>query len=267
MLTNPRPTDTGAAVAHDRVYRALRTRIMHGEVGPGEAMTLRGLGREFGVSMTPAREAVPRLVSEGALFLSASGRVSTPELSNERIEELAAIRALLEPELSARALPRAHPALIERMDAINTTIAQNIARRDAVGYIRSNLEFHRTLYLRAQAPAMLALAETVWLQLGPDDARPLRAAQPHRTAAAPPPDPRRARGRGRARTAPCRARRRHPGAEAARRVRAAFIFPQIRKPEAQRRAGLDAPRGASPSARGCDATVRNPPHGAIGSRA
>ncbi|TMV55563.1 FCD domain-containing protein, partial [Thioclava sp. BHET1] len=33
--------------------------------------------------------------------------------------------------------------------------------------IRTNLEFHRTLYLRAQAPAMLAMAETVWLQLGP----------------------------------------------------------------------------------------------------
>ncbi|MFT6695053.1 MAG: DNA-binding GntR family transcriptional regulator, partial [Paracoccaceae bacterium] len=31
----------------------------------------------------------------------------------------------------------------------------------------SNLEFHRTLYLRAQAPAMLAMVETVWLQLGP----------------------------------------------------------------------------------------------------
>lgn len=37
----------------------------------------------------------------------------------------------------------------------------------AIAYIRHNLEFHRTLYLRAQAPAMLALAETVWLQLGP----------------------------------------------------------------------------------------------------
>lgn len=167
MLMNPRPTDSGAAVAHDRVYRALRSRIMHGEVGPGAAMTLRGLGREFGVSMTPAREAIRRLVSEGALFLSASGRVSTPELSNERIEELAAIRALLETELAGRALPRAHPALIERMESINATIARHIAERDAIGYIRTNLEFHRTLYLRAQAPAMLALAETVWLQLGP----------------------------------------------------------------------------------------------------
>lgn len=167
MLMNPRPTETGAAVAHDRVYRALRTRIMHGEVGPGQAMTLRGLGAEFGVSMTPAREAVRRLVSEGALFLSTSGRVSTPELSNERIEELAAIRALLEPELAARALPRAHPALIDRMGAINGAIGRAVASRDPVAYIQGNLEFHRTLYLRAQAPAMLALAETVWLQLGP----------------------------------------------------------------------------------------------------
>lgn len=167
MLMNPRPTETGAAVAHDRVYRALRSRIMYGEVGPGEAMTLRGVGREFGVSMTPAREAVRRLVSEGALFLSTSGRVSTPELSNERIEELASLRALLEPELASRALPRAHPALIDRMEAINGQIAHVIAKRDPVGYIRTNLEFHRTLYLRAQAPAMLAMVETVWLQMGP----------------------------------------------------------------------------------------------------
>lgn len=167
MLINPRPSEQTAAVAHERVYRALRSRIMHGEILPGRAMTLRGIGQEFQVSMTPAREAVRRLVSEGALFLSASGRVSTPELSNERIEELAALRALLEPELAARALPRAHMALIERMENTNSAIAGVIHTGDAIAYIRHNLEFHRTLYLRAQAPAMLALAETVWLQLGP----------------------------------------------------------------------------------------------------
>ncbi len=140
---------------------------MHGEIAPGEALTLRGIGKEFDVSMTPAREAVRRLVAEGALFLSASGRVSTPELSDERIEELASLRAMLEPELASRALPRAHFALIERLEAINDGVSQMVARHDATGYIRMNLEFHRTLYLRAQAPAMLAMAETVWLQLGP----------------------------------------------------------------------------------------------------
>lgn len=166
MVIQPRPIDPTTA-AHERVYRTLRTRIMHGEIGPGEALTLRGIGKDFAVSMTPAREAVRRLAAEGALFLSSSGRVSTPELSNERIEELATLRAMLEPELASRALPRAHFALIDRLEAINNGVSQMVLRHDATGYIRMNLEFHRTLYLRAQAPAMLAMTETVWLQLGP----------------------------------------------------------------------------------------------------
>ena len=166
MLSQPRAIDPSTP-AHERVYRTLRQRIMHGEIGPGEALTIRGIGKNFDVSMTPAREAVRRLAAEGALFLSSSGRISTPELSNERIEELATLRALLEPELASRALPRAHFALIERLEAINNGVSQMIARHDATGYIRMNLEFHRTLYLRAQAPAMLAMTETVWLQLGP----------------------------------------------------------------------------------------------------
>ena len=165
-MIQPRPIDPKIA-AHERVYRAMRTRIMHGEIAPGEALTLRGIGKEFDVSMTPAREAVRRRVAEGSLFLSSSGRVSTPALSNERIEELATLRAMLEPELASRALPRAHFALIDRLEAINHGVSQMISRQDAAGYIRMNLEFHRTLYLRAQAPAMLAVTETVWLQLGP----------------------------------------------------------------------------------------------------
>ncbi|RRH73943.1 GntR family transcriptional regulator [Falsigemmobacter faecalis] len=166
MVLRARPSDS-ALSAHDRLYRVLRTRVMHGELPPGQALTLRGLAKEFEMSVTPVREALQRLVAEGALTLSSSGRVSTPELTNERIEELAAIRAMLEPELAARALPRAHFALIDRLSAINDLIAQAVLMKDPIAYIRANLEFHRTLYLRAQAPAMLAMTETVWLQLGP----------------------------------------------------------------------------------------------------
>ncbi len=166
MTLAARPAEA-SSLAHDRVYRHLRSRIMHGDLPPGQALTLRGLGKEYEVSMTPARESVRRLVAEGALIMSPSGRISTPELSNDRIEELAALRALIEVELASRALPRAHFALIDRMQTINAAIAEAVQRGDAVSYIRTNLEFHRTLYLRAQAPAMLAMAETVWLQMGP----------------------------------------------------------------------------------------------------
>ncbi len=161
------PMRDTASAAHEWVYRQLRTRVMYGDIAPGQSLTLRGVGKQYDVSMTPVREAVRRLVAEGALTMSQSGRVSTPELSNERIEELAALRALIEVELATRALPRAHLALIERLQTINTSVAEAVAHRDAVSYIRTNLEFHRTLYLRAQAPAMLAMTETVWLQMGP----------------------------------------------------------------------------------------------------
>jgi DNA-binding GntR family transcriptional regulator len=156
-----------APAAHDRVYRSLRQQVMLGEIPPGAALTLRGIGASFGVSMTPAREAVRRLVAEGALSLSSSGRVQTPEIGPDRIEELAALRALIEPELAARAQPRVYPALIDRLRAINATVDQMVVQKNAGGYLRANLEFHRTLYLRAQAPAMLATVENVWLQLGP----------------------------------------------------------------------------------------------------
>ncbi|SLN61306.1 HTH-type transcriptional regulator McbR [Aquimixticola soesokkakensis] len=166
MLSPQRPADNKQS-AYERVYRSLRGQIMHGEFTPGQALTLRGIAKQFDVSMTPARETVQRLVADGGLMMSSSGRVFTPELSPERLEELASIRALIEPELASRALPRAHMALIERLELINSQIALVVAKHDDVGYIRANLEFHRTLYLRAQAPAMLALTETVWLQLGP----------------------------------------------------------------------------------------------------
>lgn len=152
---------------HERVYRSLRSRIMHGEINAGMPLTIRGIADSYGVSMTPSREAVRRLSAEGALSVSATGRVTAPLLSIDRIEELASIRALLEPELACRAQPRAHMALIERLYTINGVVSQAIVKNDPMAYIRSNLEFHRTLYLRAQAPAMLAIVETVWLQLSP----------------------------------------------------------------------------------------------------
>ena len=74
MVLRARPSDS-ALSAHDRLYRSLRVQVMHGELPPGHALTLRGLGAQFGVSMTPVREAVQRLVAEGALTLSSSGRI------------------------------------------------------------------------------------------------------------------------------------------------------------------------------------------------
>ena len=152
---------------HERIYRSLRLRIMFGEIIPGKTFSIRGLAEEFSVSMTPVRDATRRLVAEGALTMSSSGRISAPQLNSYRVEELFSIRLLLEPQLAIRAAPRVHATLIERLSKINNLIEEMIARGNQEKYLKINIEFYKTLYLRAQAPAMLTVLETVWLQLGP----------------------------------------------------------------------------------------------------
>ncbi len=153
--------------AHERVYRALRRRILHGELAPGQALTLRGVAEALGVSMTPARDAVRRLSAERALETTPTGRVLAPALAPGALAELTAARALLEPELAARALPHVDAALIALLRRIDADVDAAIAHGDAAFYVRANAEFHATLYAAAQAPALLALVESVWLQLNP----------------------------------------------------------------------------------------------------
>jgi DNA-binding GntR family transcriptional regulator len=153
--------------AHERVYQALRLRILHGALAPGQAVTVRGLAEALGVSMTPAREAVRRLIAERALAMTPTGRVQAPVPSPADLDALTAARALLEPELAARAMPRIDPALIARLRACDADVNRALRDGDPAAYVRANTDFHAALYAAAQAPALVALVESVWLQLNP----------------------------------------------------------------------------------------------------
>jgi DNA-binding GntR family transcriptional regulator len=56
---------------------------------------------------------------------------------------------------------------IQAMMEIDSTIDRCLSQGDAAGYVRANTAFHATLYARAEAPALLALVESVWLQTAP----------------------------------------------------------------------------------------------------
>lgn len=161
------PRSEGGIPAHEAVYRALRGQILDGALAPGASLTLRGVAERLGVSMTPAREAVRRLVAERALAMTASGRVAVPVPDAAALEELFRARALLEPELARRALPNADKRLIEHLRKLDNAVGHNLDTGDAAGYVRANNAFHAALYARAASPALMALVESVWLQTSP----------------------------------------------------------------------------------------------------
>jgi DNA-binding GntR family transcriptional regulator len=153
--------------AHETVYRALRERILFGELTPGQAVTIQGLIDQLGAGMTPVREAIRRMTAEGALVFQGNRRVCVPILSQANLDELAFARSALEKQLVFLAAQRATPEDISHLRTIDAALDGAILRGDVGTYLRHNYEFHKALYRMANAPILTHLADGLWLQFGP----------------------------------------------------------------------------------------------------
>lgn len=136
----PRQTVTGATVAE------LRRRILSGAVAAGEALRQDALAREFGISRIPLREAFHQLAAEGLVTLHPHRGAVVTALSAADIAELFDLRAMLEPDLIRRAVPRLNAADFERAETILTEYAAAIGRGDLEAYGELNREYHLSLY-------------------------------------------------------------------------------------------------------------------------
>jgi len=153
--------------AHAQVYQQLREQILFGEMAPGQAVTIQGLAKALGVGMTPVREAIRRLISDGALMFQGNRRVSVPQLSASDVEQLVYLRKTMESELTRRAAKRISDAAIGELDHLDRLLDQAISVGNVVGYLANNYQFHARLYEQANAPVIADLVNRVWLRFGP----------------------------------------------------------------------------------------------------
>ena len=153
--------------AHEMIYRELRALVLFGDLAPGQAVTIQGLCDRLGAGMTPVREALRRLIAEGALEFQGNRRVSVPLLDAGNIGELIYARQWLDPYLAQRATERAGPEDFARLTAIDDELDAAILRGDMRGYLELNYRFHRALYEMAEAPILTDVADGLWLRFGP----------------------------------------------------------------------------------------------------
>lgn len=162
-----------SVAVNEEVYKRLRQAIIGGQLAPGRALSVRGLAAEFGVSTMPAREAIRQLTALGALEFTANRRVAVASMTREKLLEIRDARLALEPPLGIRVLRAmlddedAREDLAHRLTEIDSRLDDAIARGDSAAYAVLNSEFHFTLYEAANAPVMLALVESLWLQSAP----------------------------------------------------------------------------------------------------
>ncbi|MCB2058087.1 MAG: GntR family transcriptional regulator, partial [Novosphingobium sp.] len=117
--------------------------------------------------MTPVREAIRRLISDGALVFQDNRRVSVPTLSPDALEQIVFLRKSIECELARRATERVTPALVSELSEIDALLDEAISQGDVPDYLAQNYRFHDVLYARANAPVLAEIASRLWLRFGP----------------------------------------------------------------------------------------------------
>ncbi len=152
---------------HEQVYQTLKSQILFGDLVPGQPVTIQGLTDSLGVGMTPVREAIRRLISDGALVFQGNRRVSVPLVSDSDIAQMIFARKSIESELSRLATANLKPSDIDALERLDQRLDRMIADGDVSGYLQLNYAFHEALYAHANAPILRELAERLWLRFGP----------------------------------------------------------------------------------------------------
>jgi len=170
MLKNSSETPPKLAVkipTHQAVFLRLRESILFGDLKPGQAVTIQGLTTMLDAGITPVREALRRLVSQGALEMHGNRRVTVPNLSSNAVSELEFMRLALEPELTRRFAVQATANDIRTLRSIDNQLNAAIQMGDVPAYLRQNHAFHAAIYSGANAPIMAEAADRLWLRFGP----------------------------------------------------------------------------------------------------
>lgn len=131
--------------ASSRAYQAIREGIVSGRFRPGERLTEEELAAVSGVSRTPVRDALRRLAAE--LFVTTVPNHGTfvTKWSDDDIQDIFELRALLEGHGARRAAARANAGQIARLEAETAVIDAELARPggpDLDLFLAANRRFH-----------------------------------------------------------------------------------------------------------------------------
>jgi DNA-binding GntR family transcriptional regulator len=141
----------------DEAERVVRAMIVDGALPEGERVNEVHLAQKLGVSRTPLREALNRLVTEGALTSVPRHGFYVRPLTLEEFQQVYAIRPLLDPEaLRLAGVPS--PKEIERLSRLNDKLGKVAGQEAAVAL---DDEWHLALIDGCPNRVLIELIENV----------------------------------------------------------------------------------------------------------
>jgi len=170
MTDTPRLKLIARETLWDRVYASLESALLSGRYAPGERVVLRDVADELGVSLTPVRDAVNRLVAEKVLDrgnVGQGGGAVVPLLNADQFDQLMTIRAGLEPVAARAAAERATPEGLQPIGASLAAMKRSVEERRTEQYLDAHYRFHFGIYGLSGMPIVQDVIESAWLRCAP----------------------------------------------------------------------------------------------------
>jgi DNA-binding GntR family transcriptional regulator len=142
-------------------YNELRQLILSGGLAPGSRISQYELADNMQMSITPLREAIRRLSSEGLIIMDTHRDSRVADMSAAEARELLEVRLSLEPSATELAASRRTDADI---DAIRTAAEKllPVTRVWGEDAITAHREFHRAVYAASHNATMIKLLDDLW---------------------------------------------------------------------------------------------------------
>lgn len=176
----PRTRLRGQSTA-EIIHRVLRDDILSLKLRPGEALSEKRLGEQFGVSRTPVREAVLRLSDEKLVEVFPQSGTYVSRIPLQAVKEANIIRKALEETAICHA---AEQASLVKLEPVRDALAlqrRHMRANDATGFHAADEAFHAAIADVAGLPGLWAVVRQAKMQV--DRCRMMTLPEPGRMAA------------------------------------------------------------------------------------
>ena len=151
----------------DEVFDTLRSRILQGEIPPGERLRISDVSATLQVSSGPVRDAFARLAGSGLLEVVPHQGAVVANLSTQLLRELYAIRLLLEPEAARLGLQRLDELAARRLEGLLADMRRAVSRGDHKESLMLDERFLSAVYGAGGNHELVSLIESVWSRVQP----------------------------------------------------------------------------------------------------
>ena len=150
-----------------QVENNIRNALIVGALQPGERLVTRELAVNQGISITPVREALLRLVSAGALQAAPAQAFMVPVLTHTGYREISQIRKNLEGMATAMASSRLTSQKMGELNHLALLFHEAKASGNVTTMLQANYQFRFKIYEYAEMPTLMTLIEQLWVRAGP----------------------------------------------------------------------------------------------------